>query len=941
MTGYDPNASLLPSSGGTIQAMSGGGTGVPPTLANGTTYNQNATLLPNDPPSAGAVITPYRGGADGGDGPKPAAVSSSYGRITPAPAESTPVSVSKSAPTLAPAVLTPTPTSEPTSAPAPVTLNGTPLGEVSLAMTPGPGPMPVNPMVTVVQTEPAITITPPTEQAKEKPAEDKKTLVLFGITMELENPKRKNNTEDFTKNQKKVLADLGLDGPGVSFKQKRDILQTIYDEKCRTEQSLMMLQNCEPIRQIVQTLALQLLETLQPADMAAISVSEQDKPVVTFTKDEAKKTTTVSITFGPGQLQQLSAERPKNKGKNKNASKPKNKVQEKEQEQEQEPKKAEEPAPSPAKQLQNAQTATEGPSPAAEEKKEDAKSETGLVAAIEASTDSTSTDATQTESSIAQPSTAMSLAAEPSPDTKGGDVVTQIGIQNPAKVNCYCVSVAQMLFSLPEVRDAVESYECTIEKEKLTEEAVSKITVEDVRKQVSQSGRESVDPMFLCVLKQLFRALQARVTSLANPVSLDTAGAHGLSDIYTQYLMKVYVVTKEESITQQQDAAEYLNMIVEIFHANEHFQEVAEMFRYRVDTEIRCGDQTELAGPPKEQVSDPPMELKMPGYIDAPNVNKPTKNVVPLGGLIHFSERADERTNLKRCADGKGTKRDTYHITDENKYLVFYTNRFEFDEKTQKRVHREDLTLQAEPHLVVDNTSYHIHGAVLYGSHGTTGGHYVYLRVNDAGADDADNADKLPAILYNNEKVSDNKGDWTIASKSFLLVYRRQPEGHVSKAVKVAPEVVEKEGQEVETEAVEGAEEGAEVGAKEGQEVETEAVEGTVVEPEPISGLQPIPQGAAQGEATSTASATGILSQARSSSNISPSNDPNNPNNQNEPAAKKQKTEGGIRTLKTKLKKVQRTLQNRPSTAGGKKTQKHAKAKKNLSRKKKARRAKK
>jgi len=803
-------------------------------------------------------------------------------------------------------------------------------------------------MITVVQTEPAITLTPPTEQAKEKPAEDKKTLVLFGITMELENPKRKNNTEDFTENQKKVLADLGLDGPGVSFKQKRDILQTIYDEKCRTEQSLMMLQNCEPIRQIVQTLALQLLETLQPADMAAISVSEQDKPVVTYTKDEAKKTTTVSITFGPGQLQQLSAERPKN---NKNASKPKNKAQEKGQG----PKKAEEPAPSPAasptKQQKNAATATE-------EQKEDAESVSGLVAASVASTVSESADATQTESSIAQPSTAMSLAAEPSPDTKGGDVVTQIGIKNPAKVNCYCVSVVQMLFSLPEVRDAVESYECTtIKEDDLTEEAVGKITTAKVLDQVTKSGRESVDPMFLCVLQQLFRSLQAKVTSLTNPVSLDTEGTYGLSDVYTQYLMKVYVATEEKSInqeqveksiTQQQDAAAYLNMIVEIFHANEHFQEVAKMFQYRVDTETRCGDQTKMAGPPKEKVSDPPIQLYMSEYIAAPSFNKTEPNNVSLEKLIHFSERADERTKLTNCGDGKGTKRVTYHITDENKYLVFYTNRFEFDKLTQKRVHREDLKLQAQPHLVVDNTSYHIHGAVLYGSHGTTGGHYVYLRVNDAGADDtdnADNADKLPAILYNNEKVSDNKGDWTIASKSFLLVYRRQPEGHVSKAVKVAPEVVEKEGQEVETEVVGKAEVEAEVGAKEGQEVETEAVEekeeGIAVELEPISGLQPIPQVAAQGKATSTASPSGILSQARSSSNISPSNDPNNPNNQNEPAAKKQRTKGGIHTLKTKLKKVQRTLQNRPSTTGGKKTQKHAKAKKCLSRKKKARRAKK
>ena len=290
MTGYDPNASLLPSSGGTIHAMSGGGMEVPPITATGQPYNETQSLLSAVPPSAGAIV-PYRGGGDlplGGADPTFAA--------PPRSADATPLP------------------SEPTPEPTPVLL-------------PTPSPMQVAPSAmvptTIPSTEQNVTITLPVEtpSSNEKPAEDKKTLVLFGITMELENPKRKNNTEDFTENQKKVLADLGLDGPAVSFKQKRDVLQTIYDEKCRTEQSLMMLQNCEPIRQIVQTLALQLLETLRPANDAANSVIEQDKPVVTYTKDDAKKTTTVSITFGPGQLQQLSAERLKNKNKNKNKNK--------------------------------------------------------------------------------------------------------------------------------------------------------------------------------------------------------------------------------------------------------------------------------------------------------------------------------------------------------------------------------------------------------------------------------------------------------------------------------------------------------------------------------------------------------------------------------------------------------------------------------------------
>ena len=56
LTGYNPNVSLLPAGSGTIQHMSGGGMGMPPT-AN---YNANASLLP----SAGGEIGLYKGGAD-------------------------------------------------------------------------------------------------------------------------------------------------------------------------------------------------------------------------------------------------------------------------------------------------------------------------------------------------------------------------------------------------------------------------------------------------------------------------------------------------------------------------------------------------------------------------------------------------------------------------------------------------------------------------------------------------------------------------------------------------------------------------------------------------------------------------------------------------------------------------------------------------------------
>ena len=129
----------------------------------------------------------------------------------------------------------------------------------------------------------------------------------------------------------KVLELLGLDGAGVTNVEKREIIQAIYDKKCDTDKSLTMMVNCEPIRRIVQTLALNLLETMKPEtnDQRKAVAGIKDgtiTPVITYEKDETDNTMKLCIKFPPGTLKELSGEmvaenKAKNSNKEKNATK--------------------------------------------------------------------------------------------------------------------------------------------------------------------------------------------------------------------------------------------------------------------------------------------------------------------------------------------------------------------------------------------------------------------------------------------------------------------------------------------------------------------------------------------------------------------------------------------------------------------------------------------
>jgi hypothetical protein len=132
-----------------------------------------------------------------------------------------------------------------------------------------------------------------------------KDIILFGTSLTLEDP-RTIVGDAFTESHMKALEQFGLDGPNVTNSEKRSILIALYDGKCNTEKPLVFLDKCEPIRRIVQTLALKLLESMETENGAGLNgVKKEDQPAVEFIKgtDGSMK---VTLTFKSGQLGLLS-----------------------------------------------------------------------------------------------------------------------------------------------------------------------------------------------------------------------------------------------------------------------------------------------------------------------------------------------------------------------------------------------------------------------------------------------------------------------------------------------------------------------------------------------------------------------------------------------------------------------------------------------------------
>ena len=138
----------------------------------------------------------------------------------------------------------------------------------------------------------------------------KKDIILFGTPLTLENPGY-NPSKPLEGDQLTALTLFGVDGPGVTDKEKRDIVQALYDGKCNTDKPLVMLNHCEPIRRIVQSLALNLLSKLGPDGKGDVEgISKEEKPEISYEKlpDGSIR---ICLTFKPDQLHLISKFTPK------------------------------------------------------------------------------------------------------------------------------------------------------------------------------------------------------------------------------------------------------------------------------------------------------------------------------------------------------------------------------------------------------------------------------------------------------------------------------------------------------------------------------------------------------------------------------------------------------------------------------------------------------
>lgn len=311
--GYDYTKSLLDAGGGTIRPMSGGGEGVPPT----STYNAGASLIQNVP----GPIPAYKGGfldgegivLSGGEGNPGTKSTIGQERVATALKR-----ISDMPSTAADSVSIPTISSKPVTS------------ELRAKITLSDEPNESESNVKINKTETETKIEAETENMKKEQSQESaksKDIILFGESITLDNPEK--DSEPFTESQIKSLKAFGLDGPGVNDTQKRDILKALYEGKCNTSQPLIMLEQCEPIRRIVQSLALNLLSKLGTNGKSSLNITKEEEPEVKYEKlgDGSMK---LSILFKPGQLGLLSKFKPEaekkpiNKGKLNNKGGPAN-----------------------------------------------------------------------------------------------------------------------------------------------------------------------------------------------------------------------------------------------------------------------------------------------------------------------------------------------------------------------------------------------------------------------------------------------------------------------------------------------------------------------------------------------------------------------------------------------------------------------------------------
>lgn len=711
LAGYNPNSSLLPSGGGPIQAMSGGGAIMNPPPAG---YNATQTLLPSGPPvpiggfNGGFINPPNLAGGDN-------TIPSAEGYV-------------------------PLPNAPTTAAAPPITLVPPPVKAPAEATTTAPVA--------------ANTTKPPTNT---KNTENIREIILFGETIKLENPKTMKS-DVLTEQQKKALTLFGLDGPGATDVQKKQVLEALYDGKCNSDKPLIMLQNCEPIRRVVQSLALNLLSQLQPvSDTGLTNVKKEDQPVVEFKKEE-DGSMAVTLTFKPGQLYILSKYAPK---KVSNTVKPPT-------------------APDATKK--------KGLFEGIFKKKEQPKIFTSAdlpdsTAAAPATTTAPATPQKTPEEAPKAPEVAVEAPDLPTTTTsltKGGyDVITTLGIDNP-NMWCYAVSSIQLLFSIPQLREALLKHVCdagfTLPA---TNEDIDKLTSD----KITDSG-------ILCALKTAFEELNKSTTQFTKTNwEADIKPKQLIDNRSVAYLMKGYLYKRRPTTpaidNNQQDVDEFIKYLLEIVDKNTELKSSLNSLKWNRETSFKC-EKPEFTKPNRvDDEGELFVQLDVNAFTSEKNISYKNKldkvkktKVVSLQDLINYFSRPEKLEGDNEIAGcgpdggkGPGTKADVIEPVTNNEFLIFQINKG--SNPVQASTITNQYSINAQPTVTVNGFTYNIYGAILYGGMGSSG-HYMYERLYYPPPQTKTSLDGIPFVMYNSGFVTaNNNQSYTIDKNAYYIIYQR------------------------------------------------------------------------------------------------------------------------------------------------------------------------
>lgn len=596
----------------------------------------------------------------------------------------------------------------------------------------------------------------PTKIVEEQPKT--KAITLFGQSLVLEDPKSIKGAE-FTETQKKALALFGLDGPGLSSLKKKDVLVSLYDGQCNSDKPLIFQVNCEPMRQIVQSLALNLLNKIKEHETTGTENDAGNPKVVAEKLQDGNFR--VYIDFTPAQLPLLSKYNVDEFVQSKRTNRPKK------------------TPPTSASSTTTTTTATAPSVPPAP------------------SVPTTSAPPT-TQPSATEEQSMMEI--KPQDIIKGGaDVITTLGIKNP-QFWCYAIAAIQFMFSVPQIREVFSKLDCSkslyIPTKNDDIDKLKDITPDDT----------------LCALKWVFGELSQNTTKFTESDYAEkiTGNKTIPNNMPVLYIMKKFLLQQMKNnknatgdISIQQDVYEFLRIMFNMIENDDTIKNVLDIFGFKLFKTYKCEDGT--SKPPSEEDPERYLGLHVEDYIkdtsiELQNKKKKDNGGISLQNLIDYYSRYQKISTsstdtsqdmIEGCgpdgAPGVGTYSQQINLDDTNEFIII--NPIKSTDPSKPSYQDTSIKIKAEALITIANQKYTIFGATLYSGTGT-GGHYTYQRFyadgTDVGADT--NINTLPYIMYNTGTTTANNAQgYTILDNATLIIYKRVKGGETATATDIPP----------------------------------------------------------------------------------------------------------------------------------------------------------